>query len=80
VNAVIEHQGQVPLKPLCDALDVPRSTVHRRLKPANSPSSRPTPERALDAAEKQLVIDVLCSERFVDRSPAEVFHTLLDEG
>jgi len=25
------------------------------------------------------VLDVLCSERFVDRSPSEVFHTLLDE-
>lgn len=80
MNAVIEHQGHVPLKPLCEALEVSRSTVHRRLKPVSPPPPRPTPERALDAAEKQLVVDVLCSERFVDRSPAEVFHTLLDEG
>jgi len=40
---------------------------------------RPTPPRALSAAEKEVVLDVLRSDRFVDRSPAEVVYTLLDE-
>ncbi len=33
----------------------------------------------MDGNEKQVVLDVLCGERFVDRSPSEVVHTLLDE-
>ena len=41
---------------------------------------RPTPARALRASERAHVLDVLASPRFVDRSPAEVVVTLLDEG
>ena len=41
---------------------------------------RPTPARALCASERAHVLDVLASPRFVDRSPAEVVATLLDEG
>ena len=33
---------------------------------------RPTPARALSETERGEVFDTLCSERFVDRSPAEV--------
>ena len=40
---------------------------------------RPTPARALSEKERDKVFDTLCSERFVDRSPAEVVATLLDE-
>ncbi|MCU1250446.1 MAG: hypothetical protein JWQ49_3475, partial [Edaphobacter sp.] len=36
---------------------------------------RPTPERALDAAERQVVLDHLHSERFRDKAPAEVYAT-----
>ena len=39
----------------------------------------PTPARALSEKERDKVFDTLCSERFVDRSPAEVVATLLDE-
>jgi len=79
MNALVEHHGQVPLLPLCEALGVSRATMHRKLKPPAPRAPRPTPERALVAEEKQRVIEVLCSDRFVDRSPAEVFYTLLDE-
>jgi putative transposase len=41
---------------------------------------RPRPPLALDAAENQLVLDTLNSERFVDTAPAAVHATLLDEG
>jgi putative transposase len=40
----------------------------------------PTPARALAPTERQAVLDVLHSERFCDRSPAEVHATLLEEG
>lgn len=39
-----------------------------------------TCDRALKADERQQILDVLHSERFIDRAPAEVFYTLLDEG
>jgi putative transposase len=38
------------------------------------------PENKLTAAERRRVLDVLCSDRFVDRSPLEVYAQLLDAG
>ena len=42
--------------------------------------ARPTPPLALDAQERQLLLDTLNSERFVDTAPAAVHAMLLDEG
>jgi len=39
-----------------------------------------TQPRALSPTERQGILDVLHSERFVDLAPAEVWATLLDEG
>jgi putative transposase len=80
VNAVLELRGRVPVAPLCAALGVSRATVQRRLQPCPPPTPRPTPARALAETERQRIVEVLCSPRFVDRAPAEVVHTLLDEG
>lgn len=41
---------------------------------------RPTAANALTAAEQEQVLAVLTSERFVDKSVAQVWATLLDEG
>jgi len=41
---------------------------------------RPSHPRALDAAERHTVLDLLHSARFCDVSPAEAYATLLDEG
>jgi putative transposase len=46
---------------------------------ADPPAVRPHP-RALTAAERQAVLDVLHSPRFRDASPAAVYATLLDQG
>ena len=73
-----EHVG---VKPACDALGVSRATFYRRQRPMTGHQQpRPTPARALSEKEQDIVFDTLCSERFVDRSPAEVVATLLDEG
>lgn len=40
----------------------------------------PVGARALSSGERQVVREVLYSERFVDHAPAEVYATLLDEG
>lgn len=68
-------------KSACEALDIPRATWYR--KKDNKPEKkqkRPTPPLALDAAERQKVLDILHSERFQDKAPQEVYATLLDEG
>ena len=71
----------VGVQPACKALGVARSTFYRRQKPAHGRQQpRKRPARALDASEREAVRDTLASERFVDRSPAAVVATLLDEG
>jgi putative transposase len=73
--------GEVGVLPACQALGVSRATFYRRQRPApGHQQPRPTPARALCESEREQVLDVLVSPRFVDRSPAEVVATLLDEG
>lgn len=82
MSAVLEMRGQLPVAPLCAALGVSRATVNRRLNPAPARPVEPRskPARALKPHERQTILDTLCDERFTDRSPAEVYYTLLDEG
>jgi putative transposase len=78
---VAEELGQqVGLKRACEVLDIPRSSLYRARQPASPSSPRPPSQRALSAAERQRVRDVLNSERFVDSAPRQVYARLLDEG
>jgi len=80
LNTATTLAPEVGIQPACHALGVSRATFYRRR--ASTPGQRqprPRPARALKAEERQQILDLLCSERFVDRSPAEVFATLLDE-
>jgi transposase InsO family protein len=64
----------------CEALTINRASLYRRrCRPATVPRRRPTPPRALSSVERQTVRDVLHSKRFVDKAPAQVVATLLDE-
>ena len=67
--------------PACRALGASVATVYRRRRPPQPtpPRPRPTPARALSEPERERVLEVLHSERFVDCSPAQVWATLLDE-
>jgi len=47
---------------------------------AEGTSTHPRPSRALTSDERANVRELLNSERFADRSPREVYATLLDEG
>ena len=79
--AALELAGEVGVAPACQALGVSRATFYRRQRPApGHQQPRPTPARALCETERERVLDVLASPRFVDRAPAEVVATLLDEG
>jgi len=66
---------------LCQSVGLARATLYRRRQPArpSTPIVRAASSRALIPAERQAVLDVLHSERFVDQSPAEVQATLLEE-
>ncbi len=68
----------------CAALGVSRASVMRRrarlARPLAIPHSRPTPARALTAAQRIEVLDLLHAPRFADQAPAEIYATLLDEG
>ena len=83
------------VRPLCHALGVAAATYYRHREPPRTVPSQscmqpvPTPApapgrrsspRALSAAERQCVLDVLHEPRFMDLAPAEVYATLLDEG
>ena len=84
MRAVLEVAPPVELAVACRALGLARATVYRRRRP-ESPSPRRRerripPPRALGPEETARVVEVLHSERFVDRAPAQVVATLLDEG
>ena len=65
----------------CEALGVSRATLYRRRRPpVRRAHARPPPRRALRPHERQLILDALHSQRFIDKAPAQVWATLLDEG
>ncbi len=66
--------------PACDALGLARASVYRQRQPALPRPARPAPPRALVPSERQVVLDTLHTERFLDQAPAQVHATLLDEG
>ena len=81
MTAALELAARVGVAPACRALGLARATFYRRQRHVSGHRQpRQTPARALDRAERERVLDVLASPRFVDRSPGEVVATLLDEG
>jgi putative transposase len=72
----------VGTRPACRALGASAATFYRRRRPPEPRPHRPrpAPARALSETERQTVLELLHSDRFVDSSPAQVWATLLDEG
>lgn len=65
------------------AIDRHESRAHRAAfvgPPVVPRPARPRSPMALSEMEQALVLQALCSERFVDTAPAEMYATLLDEG
>lgn len=79
VKAYAPHVGTAAL---CRGLGLSRATVYRLRAPEiDVPCApRPTPSHALSESERQVVLDLLHGQRFVDRPPADVVAALLDEG
>jgi len=74
-----ELAPEMGVAPICEAIGVSRASLYRRRRPRQLPP-RPTPARSLSEPERQEVLQVLHSERFVDASPAQAHATLLEEG
>lgn len=67
---------------LCASVGVSRASFYRHQRPPTPRrprAARAASPRALGPGERQVVLDVLHSERFVDQAPAEVHATLLEE-
>jgi putative transposase len=81
-QTVEELTAIVGTRPACRALGAWHATIYRRRRPPTPRPARPrpAPARALSQAEREAVLELLHSERFVDCSPAQVWATLLDEG
>ena len=82
IQTVNQEQG-IPIQALCHALAIPRASFYRKNNTSESkrcPVESNVPENALNEKEKIVVLDLLHSERFVDKSPYEIFFTLLDEN
>lgn len=74
----------VGIKPACELTGRSRATVYRQRHPKprvagprRAPAAHPA---ALSELEQARVLSVLRSQRFVDKSPAQIWATLLDEG
>jgi putative transposase len=86
-QAVVELAPHVGVREACDSVGASQAGYYRRHRASPAPGrpapighrDRPQP-RALSEAERQAILDVLHSDRFIDMSPAEVWATLLDEG
>jgi len=86
-TAIAELAPRVGVRDACQAVGAAQASYYRRHR-ASPPPTRPLPvphrdrhqPRALSQAERQAILDVLHSERFVDMAPAEVWATLLDDG
>jgi putative transposase len=79
MQATEELAPQMGVAPLCEAVGLSRASLYRHRRPRKE-CRRPTPARALSEPERQEVLQVLHSERFVDAAPAQVQAMLLEEG
>ena len=72
----------LPIVHACNALGISRATMYRRTTYERPPSyaARPPSPRRLGENERQTILDVLHSERFVDQPPPEVYAALLSQG
>lgn len=78
----ISEEKNVALTALCDSLKISRATLYREHSEGSSNAINRSlkPHNAISDEEKQRILDVMHSERFIDSSPYDVFYTLLDEG
>jgi putative transposase len=80
IDAAVQAAPQTTALALCEALDIPRASYYRRIRPCGPKAPRPPSHRALAPEEKTQVLAHLNAERFQDKAPPQVYAILLDEG
>jgi len=78
----------ISIDALCIALVIPRATYYRHLDRLEQSQNvalkvvlpKKTPENALRKQERQTVLDLLHSDRFIDKTPYEIYYELIDQG
>ena len=84
MNLIDQYHADTGIQPLCEALGVSRASFYRQTRTAPKGDAslvlRPRPRQALSEAERQGVLDLLHTERFVDLPPTQVYALLLEEG
>jgi len=66
---------------LCAALLVPRATYYRhQIEKEAVIKTLVVSKNSLEETEKKIILDLSHSERFVDKTAYQMYHTLLDEG
>ena len=83
MRVVEDLGGVVGVKPACAAMNVSRATLYRRRSrqtTEDKPPSTRAPALKLSEDEREAVVEVLHSARFVDASPHTIYATLLEEN
>lgn len=83
MTLVDRHASTVGVTDACRTLGMSRATWYRRRARRGDvtpqPRSRSHPRR-LSEPERARVLEVLCSDEFIDRAPREVYAILLERG
>lgn len=83
MTLVDQHAAAVGVTDACRTLGVSRATWYRRRARRDEAMPRPRSRchpRRLSDAERARVLEVLCSDEFIDRAPREVYAILLERG
>jgi putative transposase len=83
MDAFNQLQPTAGIAAACVTLGINRASIYRqRSQPRHTMPFKPRPPSALALCEteRQQIIEILDSERFVDVAPATIYATLLDEG
>ena len=84
METALSLSPEVGIRPACESLGISRATFYRKRKKTQTldavSNERRRHHRALSPEERQNVLDILHSDRFMDKAPHEVYATLLDEG
>ncbi len=81
MTLVDQHASTVGVTDACRTLGVSRATWYRRRAHRGDATPRPRSRshpRRLSDAERARVLEVLCSDEFIDRAPREVYAILLE--
>lgn len=78
---IANRESDIAVDALCKALEIPRATYYRyqHHEGQKIAACRKPPKNALSEDERQQVLDMLHSERFVDKTPYEAFNALIDD-